>query len=53
MDMWKIQTPNLVFSKTLEKAEWHATIKKEVDADEIQKLEAMSESWICSKFSDF
>lgn len=32
------QTPKIVFSKTLEKASWNATIKKEVDVDEIKRL---------------
>ena len=34
-------TPKMVYSKTLEKAVWNATVKKEVNVDEIKKLKNM------------
>ncbi|MFC4531238.1 dihydrofolate reductase family protein [Sphaerisporangium dianthi] len=37
--IWR-DTPKIVFSRTLEKADWSTTILREVDADEIRALKA-------------
>ncbi|MGK5739067.1 dihydrofolate reductase family protein [Micromonospora sp. URMC 103] len=37
--IWR-DTPKIVYSRTLEKADWNATIVREVDPDEVRRLKA-------------